>query len=146
MHHGTTKSGALNWGENIGAGTKKGIEDPIILQGTYPMHWKQFSNVDGVKSVKMDITEDMIISPVAGVGMVLKKVTIVGNAAAIANSFYLSYQANSIEKQLEYVNKLDEANLRSFQLSHPYSQLLEELYGHTFPKLQYCILHDDRAQ
>ena len=34
--------------------------------------------------------------------MVLKKVTIVGNAAAIANSFYLSYQANSIEKQLEY--------------------------------------------
>ncbi len=41
-------------------------------------------------------------SKVAGVGMVLKKVTIVGNAAAIANSFYLSYQANSIEKQLEY--------------------------------------------
>lgn len=50
LHHGTTKSGTLNWGENTGAGTKKGIEDPIVLQSTYPMHWKQFSNVDGVKS------------------------------------------------------------------------------------------------
>ena len=41
-------------------------------------------------------------SKVAGVGMVLKKVTTVGNVVGIANSVYLSYHANSIEKQLEY--------------------------------------------
>lgn len=45
LQHGITKQGELKWAEHTGDGTKKGIEDPITLKGSYKMEWKKFSNV-----------------------------------------------------------------------------------------------------
>ncbi|ARQ99842.1 Uncharacterised protein [Campylobacter devanensis] len=50
LQHGITKHGELKWAEHTGAGTKKGIEDPIILKGSYTMEWKNFSNVNEERS------------------------------------------------------------------------------------------------
>ena len=50
LQHGITKHGELKWAEHTGAGTKKGIEEPIKLKGIYKMKWKEFSNVDEEKS------------------------------------------------------------------------------------------------
>ena len=46
LEDGITKHGELKWAEHTGAGTKKGIEEPIKLKGIYKMEWKEFSNVD----------------------------------------------------------------------------------------------------
>ncbi|MDY5616730.1 MAG: hypothetical protein SPF34_07520 [Helicobacter sp.] len=46
LENGITKHGELKWAEHTGAGTKKGIEEPIKLKGIYKMEWKEFSNVD----------------------------------------------------------------------------------------------------
>ena len=50
LQHGITKHGELKWAEHTGAGTKKGIEDPIILKGIYKMEWNEFSNVNEERS------------------------------------------------------------------------------------------------
>lgn len=50
LQHGITKHGELKWAEHTGAGTKKGIEDPIILKGSYKMEWKEFSKVNEERS------------------------------------------------------------------------------------------------
>ncbi|MCI2236353.1 MULTISPECIES: hypothetical protein [unclassified Helicobacter] len=50
LEDGITKHGELKWAEHTGAGTKKGIEEPIKLKGIYKMKWKEFSNVDEEKS------------------------------------------------------------------------------------------------
>ena len=50
LENGITKHGELKWAEHTGAGTKKGIEEPIKLKGIYKMKWKEFSNVDEEKS------------------------------------------------------------------------------------------------
>ncbi|MEE3712463.1 hypothetical protein V2I22_05550 [Campylobacter sp. CLAX-7218-21] len=50
LQHGITKQGELKWAEHTGAGTKKGIEDPIKLKGIYKMEWEKFSNVDEERS------------------------------------------------------------------------------------------------
>ncbi|WP_086243329.1 hypothetical protein [Campylobacter devanensis] len=44
------KQGELKWAEHTGAGTKKGIEDPIILKGIYKMEWNEFSKVNEERS------------------------------------------------------------------------------------------------
>ena len=50
LEHGITKHGELKWAEHTGAGTKKGIEDPIILKGIYKMEWNEFSKVNEERS------------------------------------------------------------------------------------------------
>ena len=50
LEHGITKHGELKWAEHTGAGTKKGIEDPIILKGIYKMEWNEFSKVNKERS------------------------------------------------------------------------------------------------
>lgn len=50
LQHGITKHGELKWAEHTGAGTKKGIEDPIKLKGSYKMEWKEFSKVNEERS------------------------------------------------------------------------------------------------
>ena len=50
LQHGITKHGELKWAEHTGAGTKKGIEDPIILKGIYKMEWNEFSKVNEERS------------------------------------------------------------------------------------------------
>ncbi|WP_086225258.1 hypothetical protein [Campylobacter devanensis] len=45
LEDGAIKKGKLEWAEHTGDGTKKGIEDPITLKGSYKMEWKKFSNV-----------------------------------------------------------------------------------------------------
>lgn len=46
LEDGIIKQGELKWAEHTGAGTKKGIEDPIILKGIYKMEWNEFSKVN----------------------------------------------------------------------------------------------------
>ena len=47
LHHGRVVEGVLDWGENAAAGTKKGREQPIKLQGTYQLCWSNYSFVEG---------------------------------------------------------------------------------------------------
>jgi len=47
LHHGRVVEGDLKWRENAAAGTKKGREQPIKLQGTYQLCWSNYSSVEG---------------------------------------------------------------------------------------------------
>ncbi len=47
LHESAMKTGKMKWGENASEGTKKGHEDPIELEGEYPVHWEKYSEVDG---------------------------------------------------------------------------------------------------
>ena len=50
LENGITKHGELKWAEHTGAGTKKGIEEPIKLKGIYKMEWNEFSKVNEERS------------------------------------------------------------------------------------------------
>ena len=43
---GNVKTGILDWGINASAGTKKNCEDPIVLNGCYPIKWNIYSTID----------------------------------------------------------------------------------------------------
>ncbi|NBJ17010.1 MAG: hypothetical protein FNP40_15925 [Dehalobacter sp. 4CP] len=43
INEGAKISGVLNWDERTGIGTKKGREEPIVLNGSYDMYWHDFS-------------------------------------------------------------------------------------------------------
>lgn len=43
------KNGRLDWKKGTSAGTKKGCESPIHLEGTYDIKWQDYSNIDGCK-------------------------------------------------------------------------------------------------
>ncbi len=40
------KHGIMDWAEGTGAGTKKGMEEPISLADSYPIHWDEYSKLD----------------------------------------------------------------------------------------------------
>lgn len=44
------KTGCMNWSDNTGKGTMRGMEAPIVLTGIYPIHWKEYSKVDDTNS------------------------------------------------------------------------------------------------
>ncbi len=46
LAEGEIKTGKMDWAEGTGAGTKKGVEEPIILSSEYPVHWEKYSTVD----------------------------------------------------------------------------------------------------
>lgn len=50
LENGIIKTGELNWAENTGKGTKKGHEEPIVLQGKYKMIWDCYSKIDDSNS------------------------------------------------------------------------------------------------
>ena len=50
LTEGEIKKGILNWADNTGTGTKKGIDEPILLLGEYPIHWEKYSSVDNSNS------------------------------------------------------------------------------------------------
>lgn len=37
--------GVLDWGPTAGAGTRRGREEPIVLNGTYECRWQPYSKV-----------------------------------------------------------------------------------------------------
>ncbi len=43
LEDGRTVTGELKWGPTASAGTKRGREDPIRLNGQYQVHWSQYS-------------------------------------------------------------------------------------------------------
>ena len=47
---GTIKTGCMNWSDNTGKGTMRGMEAPIVLTGIYPINWKEYSKVDDTNS------------------------------------------------------------------------------------------------
>ena len=47
IHEGAVLSGCRSWGPRTGDGTKRGRERPIVLLGTYQMHWGEYSTVEG---------------------------------------------------------------------------------------------------
>lgn len=50
INDGSIKTGCMNWSDNTGKGTKRGMESPIVLTGMYPIHWKEYSKVDDTNS------------------------------------------------------------------------------------------------
>lgn len=47
LREGRQISGTLNWSEQTGAGTKRGREKPLQLNGSYQMRWANYSQIDG---------------------------------------------------------------------------------------------------
>ena len=45
IDEGNVKTGILQWGDAASEGTKKGIADPICLDGRYLLNWKKYSEV-----------------------------------------------------------------------------------------------------
>lgn len=43
LREGWTLNGRMAWAEKAGAGTIKGRETPLVLQGTYDLHWRDYS-------------------------------------------------------------------------------------------------------
>ncbi len=52
LANGTVKNGTLVWAETAGAGTTRGNELPIELQGSYPCEWAEYSLIDNSISGK----------------------------------------------------------------------------------------------
>ena len=50
IYEGKEVTGGLSWSDDAGAGTKKGHEKPIELQGKYTMHWQNFSYIPETKN------------------------------------------------------------------------------------------------
>lgn len=47
IHENAVKTGTLNWNRET---PKTGFEEPIILNGTYTMNWKEFSKINDEKA------------------------------------------------------------------------------------------------
>jgi len=45
LHEGAILSGRLAWSASAGAGTTRNREKAHVLQGTYPLHWSDYSRV-----------------------------------------------------------------------------------------------------
>ncbi|WP_202078858.1 hypothetical protein [Caldalkalibacillus salinus] len=50
IYEGKSVRGQLSWSEHAGAGTMKGRENPISLQGQYVMNWETYSQLDDASS------------------------------------------------------------------------------------------------
>ena len=50
IEEGFIKTGCMNWSSNMGKGTMRGMEAPIVLTGIYPINWKEYSKVDDTNS------------------------------------------------------------------------------------------------
>ena len=46
MAENEVKHDIMDWAEGTGAGTKKGMEEPIRLTDSYPIHWNDYSKLD----------------------------------------------------------------------------------------------------
>lgn len=46
LENGVIRTGTLNWSDEASEGTKKGREEPIILEGEYQMYWQNYSKID----------------------------------------------------------------------------------------------------
>lgn len=46
LEEGYVLHGSLEWGVTAGPGTRKGREDILNLRGTYPVQWKNYSQLD----------------------------------------------------------------------------------------------------
>ncbi|MFB5088321.1 hypothetical protein PGC35_14140 [Psychrobacillus sp. PGGUH221] len=46
IHEGRKLSSQLSWGELASAGTKRGRENDIILEGSYSLNWTTFANIN----------------------------------------------------------------------------------------------------
>ena len=42
LHEGRVVSGKMAWSRNASPGTKKDMEEPIILRGSYPLRWRDY--------------------------------------------------------------------------------------------------------
>ena len=42
LHEGRVVSGKMAWSQNASPGTKKDMEEPIILRGSYPLRWRDY--------------------------------------------------------------------------------------------------------
>ena len=45
LHEGRTLTGEMTWSERAGAGTTKGREAPIRLNGSYDLHWHDYADL-----------------------------------------------------------------------------------------------------
>lgn len=45
LHEGACLAGALKWAPQTGPGTMVGREQPLVLQGSYPISWRDYSTV-----------------------------------------------------------------------------------------------------
>lgn len=47
LHEGREISGELNWAAHTSEGTKKGRESSIRIEGSYCLHWQDYSDIPG---------------------------------------------------------------------------------------------------
>ena len=52
INEGVEKTGIMKWDDKAADGTKGDCEKPIELQGTYRMHWKDYSRLDDSRNGK----------------------------------------------------------------------------------------------
>lgn len=45
LHEGRTITGEMTWSERAAAGTTKGREEPIRLNGSYDLHWQDYADL-----------------------------------------------------------------------------------------------------
>ena len=50
IHEGSVKQGTMRWSPEASAGTITGNEEPITLEGRYPIHWNEYSRINETTS------------------------------------------------------------------------------------------------
>lgn len=50
LEDGTVKTGLLDWSASAGEGTKKNCQNPITLQDSYPLKWREYSRIDDTQT------------------------------------------------------------------------------------------------
>ena len=53
LYEGVCKKGTMKWAPHTSAGTQKGREDPITLQDTYTIHWRDYSLISEERAGKL---------------------------------------------------------------------------------------------
>ncbi|GFN33969.1 hypothetical protein [Paenibacillus xylaniclasticus] len=72
IHQGRTITGTLAWGENTGAGTMKGREESLTIEGTYTMNWTTYSHLNDtpagtIQSLLISVSPESLLRDAAAV-------------------------------------------------------------------------------
>lgn len=58
LYEGRRLDGVRGWGPNTGAGTLRGREEPVALNGSYELRWRDYSRLPGAKgSLRLLVVE-----------------------------------------------------------------------------------------
>ena len=55
IHNDRVINGTCAWGENVGLGTSKNREEPIVFDGTYTINWNPYSELENTSNGQFKI-------------------------------------------------------------------------------------------